>query len=149
MKNSFLYSLFALMMFSFTATTSFAADKKPLKGEKLVVTIKSADVFESGMGLSLATSAAKKGAQVTVVIGAGASSFVMKTGGQPIFAAKKKTPREMLTEFMKKGGTVYLCNTCAEFHNLKDKDLIDGVQVVKSIKIWDRLFEDGARSMTL
>lgn len=148
MKKSFLFSLITALVFSFASISSFAADKKPLKGEKLVVTIKSADVFEAGMGLSLATSAAKKGAKVTVVIGAGASAYPMKKGGQPIFAAKKKTPREMLTELVNKGATVYLCSTCAEFHKLEEKDLIDGVQIVKSIKIWDRLFEEGARSMT-
>ncbi len=146
MKKSMLSGLLALLMFASFSVWS-ATDQKPLAGEKLVVFIKSGDVTESGMGLALAHSAVKKGAKVTVVLGANAAWFPARFGGQGIFAAKGKTPREMLQTIISDGGTVFLCGLCAEFHQLKEEHLIEGVKIVKSIKIWERLFEDNARSM--
>lgn len=127
---------------------SLAAGDKPLAGKKLVVTVKTGDVTEAGMGLSLAHSAVKKGAQVTVVLGANAAWYPAKKGGQNIFAAKGKTPREMLTAIIKDGGSVYLCSLCAEYLSFTQDDLIDGVEIVKSIKIWNKLFEEDVRRLS-
>lgn len=132
----------------FAAPMVAAAAGKPLAGQKLVVTVKSGEVMEAGMGLSLAHSAVKKGAQVTVVLGANAALYPAKKGGQEVFSAKGKTPREMLQAIIKDGGTVYLCSLCAEFQRVEEKDLIDGVKIVKSIKIWEKVFEDGAKSLS-
>lgn len=132
----------------FSIQAAMAAEGKPLAGEKLVITVKTGEVMEAGMGLSLAHSAVKKGAQVTVVLGANAALYPAKKGGQEIFAAKGKTPREMIQAILKDGGTVYLCSLCADFQKFEEKDLIEGVKIVKSIKIWEKLFEDGAKSMS-
>lgn len=142
------YPLAALMLMIGLNNLSLAADDKPLTGKKLVVTVKTGDVTEAGMGLSLAHSAVKKGAQVTVVLGANAAWYPAKKGGQNIFAAKGKTPREMLTAIIKDGGSVYLCSLCAEYQSFTQDDLIDGVEIVKSIKIWNKLFEEDARSLS-
>lgn len=139
---------YLLLMFALFATSAFAGDGKPLDGKKLVVFIKTADVMEAGMGLALSHSAVKKGAKVTVVLGANAALYPAKKGGQNIFAAKSKTPREMLTGIVADGGIVYLCKTCAVHQGLKQEDLIEGVEIVSSIKIFNALYEDGVRSMS-
>ncbi len=147
MKGSHLVFAFFLMV-CMSFGQAFAGEVGPLDGKKIVITIKTADVTEAGMGIALANSAAKKGAKVTVVLGANAALYPVKDGGQNIFAAKKQTPRELLGMVIKNGGTVYLCSLCATFQNIEQDDLIDGVDIVQSIKIWDRVFEDGAKSMT-
>ncbi len=139
---------FVLLMFAFASTGALAATDKPLKGEKLVVIIKTADVTEAGMGLALAHSAVKKGAKVTVVLGANAALYPAIKGGQKIFAAKNKTPREMLKAIIADGGAVYMCKTCAVFHDLSKKDFIDGVEITPSLKIFNAMFEDNARVMS-
>lgn len=85
-----------LLMFSIVLSPMVLAG--PLDGKKLVMIIKSADSSEAGMGLSLAYSAVKKGAQVTVVLGANAALYPAKKGAQRIFAARNKIPRDMLKE---------------------------------------------------
>jgi len=69
-----------LLMLSMTSFTPLFAegDDKPLDGKKLVMVIKSADSSEAGMGLSLAHSAVKKGAQVTIVLGANGLCILLK-----------------------------------------------------------------------
>ncbi len=137
-----------LLMFTLITGNAVAADSKPLENKKLVVIVKTGDVMEAGMGLALAHSAVKKGAKVTVVLGANAALYPVIKGGQGIFAAKGKTPREMLTAIISDGGTVYLCKTCAVHQGLKQEDLIEGATIVSSIKIFEALYEDGAKSMS-
>jgi len=139
-----------LLMLSITSFAPVFAkgNDKPLDGKKLVMVIKSADSSEAGMGLSLAHSAVKKGAQVTIVLGANAALYPAKKGAQRIFAAKNKTPRDMLKEIIADGGTVYLCSLCAKWQDLEPSDLIDGVEIVTSIKIWNKLYEEDAKSLT-
>ena len=149
MKNMKNILSYLLLMFAFTTSFSaFAADGKPLEGKKLVVIIKTGDVMEAGMGLALSHSAVKKGAKVTVVLGANAALYPVKKGGQNIFAAKGKTPREMLAAIIADGGTVYLCKTCAVYQGLTQEDLIEGAEIVSSIKIFNALYEKDARSMS-
>jgi len=139
---------YLLLAFTLLTGNAFAADEKPLEGKKLVVIIKTGDVTEAGMGLALSHSAVKKGAKVTVVLGANAALYPVIKGGQGIFAAKGKTPREMLKSIIAEGGTVYLCKTCAVYQGLKQEDLIEGATIVSSIKIFDALYEEGAKSMS-
>jgi len=136
-----------LLMFSIVSLSPMVL-AAPLDGKKLVMIIKSADSSEAGMGLSLAYSAVKKGAQVTVVLGANAALYPAKKGAQRIFAAKNQIPRDMLKDIIAKGGTVYLCGLCAKWQKLQQSDLIEGVEIVTSIKIWNKLYEDGAKSLT-
>ncbi len=139
---------YLLLMFAFAATSAFAAVEKPLDGKKLVVIVKSGDVVEAGMGLILAHSAVKKGAKVTVILGANAALYPAIKGGQNIFPAKGKTPRELLEAVIVDGGAVYLCKTCAVFQGLKQADLIAGVEITPSLTIFNALFEDDMRIMS-
>lgn len=140
---------YLLLFITLTITqAAFAADGKPLEGKKLVVFVKTADPTEAGMGLSLAHSAVTKGAKVTVVLGANAAFYPVKKYGQNVFAAKGQTHRDMLKTIIADGGQVYLCGLCAKHHGLKTEDLIDGVKIVKSIKIFEALYEENARSMS-
>jgi predicted peroxiredoxin len=145
-----LITLLSILMFSIISFNPvFAqADNKPLEGKKLVVLLKSGDSSEAGMGLALAHSAVKKGAQVTIVLGANAALYPVKKGAQRIFAAKNKIPRDMLKEIIADGGIVYLCALCAKWQGLQQSDLIDGVEIVKSMKIWNKLYEEEAKSLT-
>lgn len=139
---------YMLLMLAFTANSAFAATEKPMTGKKLVVIVTSDNVVEAGMGLILAHSAVKKGAKVTVVLGANSALYPAKKGGQNIFPAKGKTPRELLEAVIADGGAVYLCKTCAVFHGLNQEDLISGVKITPSMQIFDALFEENVRVMS-
>lgn len=136
-----------LILFS-TSSFSHAEEIKMLAGKKLVVIFKTSNVSEAGMGFSLAESGLRLGADVTIVLGAGASSYSFLKGGQEIFAAKEMTPREMLTRILKRGGTVYVCELCADFKGFTEKDLLEGVKIVKSNQIFAKMYEDNVRVMS-
>ncbi len=148
--NTLLKGLILLTTIILLSTISIAHAKegKMMTGKRLVVIIKTDNVGEAGMGLSLAESGLRLGGEVTVVLGAGASTYPLLNGGQEIFAAKEMTPREMLTRIIERGGAVYICELCADFKGFTEKNLLNGVKIVKSNKIFAKMYEDNVRIMS-
>ena len=59
--------------------------------------------------------------------------------------ADGKTPREMLEEFIQKGGKVLACPMCMKnVGHMTAEDLIEGVSEADP-QLWDILFSEGAR----
>ena len=148
-KKTLLKDIFLLILILLsTISIAHAEEGKMMTGKKLVVIIKTANVGEAGMGFSLAESGLRLGGEVTVVLGAGASTYPLLKGGQEIFAAKEMTPREMLTRIIERGATVYICELCADFKGFTEKDLLAGVKIVKSHEIFAKMYEDNVRIMS-
>lgn len=144
------FKLILASCFIFCALFSVAQAEqvKMLAGKRLVVIVKTSDVNQAGMAFSLAESALGKGAEVTIILGANASTFPFLKGGQDIFAAKEMTPREMLGRIFKRGGTVYICELCAEYKEFGEEELLAGVKIVKSKEIFAKMYEDNVRVMS-
>ncbi len=123
------------------------AVEAPLAGEKLVVFIKTDAIRQVGMGLHMARSAATKGADVTVIFGADGVIFPQRTGDQDVFEATGELPRKMIADIVAAGADVYVCKLCTIWLDLGDDDFLPGVEIVKSMTIFDALFADGARSL--
>ncbi len=123
------------------------ASEAPLAGKSLVVMIKTDAIRQAGMGLHLARSAARKGADVTVIFGADGVAYPQKDIDQVVFEATGETPRKMIGDILAAGGDVYVCKLCTIWLELESDDFIDGVEIVTSMTIFDALFADGAQSL--
>lgn len=121
---------------------------KPLFGKKIVIVISSDETEKAGMGIALGLSAAKKGAKTTIVLGAKALKFALLKSEQDFFVAKKMTHREILLKAIENGAEVQVCHMCAKALGLTEKDFIDGAIIVKSLKIFDKIYEHGAKVLS-
>jgi predicted peroxiredoxin len=140
MKN--IIRILSILFFSVNLMASNQAKQLPLTGKKLVVVVSSGENEKGGMGITLGLSAAKKGADVTIVLGAKALKFALKKSKQEIFQAKQLTHREILKKSLEKGAKVYVCHMCAKALNLTRKDFIEGTQIVKSLKIFNAIYDN-------
>jgi predicted peroxiredoxin len=142
-------SLLVITIISLFFVSSLEAQNtKPIKNKKLVILITSSNINEAGMGIALAQSARKEGTEVTIILGANTIYYAAKKGVQEFFPPTNKYPRQMLKDFIAAGGTVYLYALYTDFRGLKTENLIKGVKIVKSIKILNKLFEEGVKSLS-
>jgi len=143
-----LLAFLTLTVMSLHASETSTANKKPLAGKKMVIVISSGEIEKAGMGMTLGLSASKKGANVTIVIGANALKYAQIKGDQHQFLAKKLTHREILQKAIKNGAHVQICYMCATALGLTEKDFIKGSKIVKSLKIFNKMYEDGAKVLS-
>jgi len=139
--------LLTLVVMSLNASESLGT-VKPLAGKKLVTVISSGEIEKAGMGMTLGLSAVNKGADVTIVIGANALKYALAKGDQHQFLAKKLTHREILQKAIKNGANVYICYMCAKALGLTEKDFIKGAKIVKSLQIFNKVYEKGVRVLS-
>jgi len=126
-------------------STQKSVKKKTLSGKKLVVFVSNGDLQVAGMGLGIALSGVKQGADVTIVIGANALKYAFKEGDQNVYFAKGRTPRALLKEALKSGAEVQLCSANTEEMGLDEDDFIAGVKLVISTEIFAKVYEEGVR----
>ena len=119
--------------------------KKTLSGKNLVIFVNSKDLQQVGMGLGIAVSGVKQGANVTIVLGGNTIKYALKEGRQNLYLAKDKTPRELLQSAIKSGATVQLCSANTEEMALDEEEFIDGIKIVISPQIFKKVFEEGTR----
>ena len=127
------------------SSKSSVKKKKTLSGKNLVVFVNSEDLQQAGMGLGLALSGVKQGANVTIVLGANAIKYALKEGNQNIYFAKEKIPRELIQKAIKSGATVQLCSANTEAMELDEEEFVEGVKIVISPQIFKKVFEEGTR----
>jgi len=126
-------------------STNVIQKKKTLSDKNLVVFLSNYDLHVAGMGLGMALSAVKQGANVTVVLGANAVKYAFSEGEQNVYFAKKRTPRALLKAIIKGGGEVQLCSANTEEMNLDEEDFIEGIKIVISTEIFAKVFDDNTR----
>ncbi len=147
MKHIFL-TILALATISLSAADVADIDAKPLAGKKMVIVVSSGVIEKAGMGITLGLSASKKGADVTIVIGAKALKFALKKGEQKQFLPIHLTHKEILQKAVKHGAHIQICGMCAKALGLTGKDFIKGAEVVKSLKIFTKIYEDGTKVLS-
>ena len=54
---------------------------------------------------------------------------VTKGGADDVSAPGYAPVKELLDEFIGKGGSIWVCRVCASVMNITDEDLVDGVQI--------------------
>jgi predicted peroxiredoxin len=121
---------------------------KPLSGKKMLIMVSSGELEKAGMGFTLGLSAASKGIDTTIVIGAKALASAKLEGIQNKFIAKDMTHREILQKAIKAGADVQICAMCAKALGLGNDDFIKGAHLVKSLKIFEKMYEDGVKVLS-
>jgi len=123
--------------------------KKPtLNGKKMLIMISSGELEKAGMGLALGLSATKQGIEVTIVLGAKALTSAKLKGKQNLFLAKQMTHREILKKAIENGAHVRICHMCAEALGLGQEDFIEGAKIVKSDKIFEKMYEESTKVLS-
>ncbi|MCH9740238.1 MAG: DsrE family protein [Epsilonproteobacteria bacterium] len=143
--KALMVGLVAIFMF----TTQVQADEKPLNGKNLVVFVSSSDVNKAGMGLTIGMAAsAKAGANVTIVVGAGATQYILKDGKNSYFKPMDKSLQEVVKMAIDSGANVYLCGMFAKALGLSNADLVTGAKVVEGADIFGKLYMPDVRTMS-
>ena len=138
-------NLFALDVKDSNTTVEKKVKRKSLFGKNLVVFISNGNLQVAGMGLGIALSGVKQGANVTVVIGANAIKYALNDGKQNIYFAKGRTPKALLQDIIKAGAEVQLCSANTDEMNLDEEDFVEGVKIVISTQIFAKVFEEKTR----
>ncbi|MCH9813837.1 MAG: DsrE family protein [Epsilonproteobacteria bacterium] len=140
--KAFFIGVMTLLMLSSTAIAS----EKPLEGKNLVVFVSASDVNKAGMGMTIGMAAsAQAGANVTIVVGAGATQYILKDGKNSYFKPMDKSIQAVLKNAIASGTNVYLCGMCAKSLGLKNSDLISGAKIVEGADIFAKIYAKDAR----
>ncbi len=116
--------------------------------KNLFVTITTDNLKQSGMGVAIATAFQKAGVNTTVLIGANASSLVLKKGNQESFGPTGVSVRDMLVGLTKQGGKVMLCGMCAKFSEITKNDVAYGVKIVTPNDVAGALLAPSTQSLS-
>ena len=111
-----------------------------LTGERLLIMISSEALEKAGMGFALGLSAAKKGIEVTYIIGAKALTFAKQKGVQNTFIPISMTPRQMLQKSIENGASIQIYDIYAKMQGLEQADFIQGVKLIPSEEIITKLY---------
>jgi len=134
-------SVLLSLMTLFILSSSLHAENKKYPGKNLVVFVSGSDVKQVGMGTTIAMAAsAQAGANVTIIIGAGAVNYILKGGKNSYFKPMNEPIQDVLKTAIKSGANVYLCGMCAKALNVKESDLVKGAKIVESTTIFAKVF---------
>ena len=128
----------------FTGVNAQAGDNGSSK--KIVVTITDSSTMKSGFGLAVANAMQDAGVQSTVFITAEAVKFALKKGNNEKFAGA--TPREWISNLIKKGGKVMVCEGFVKLGVIKKEDMIEGIGVSSPAYLAGALFAPNSKAMT-
>lgn len=116
--------------------------------DKLVVLMtKGIDSELSSVGFTIANGAITAGMQVSAFLSSAAVDLVRR-GGQGLTHVPPLTPlAELITDFLGRGGTIWVCPPCAQTRGYEASDLIDGVIVTGASAMFAAI-KDGAATLS-
>lgn len=144
--RSMVKAMFVGVLALFMMVSQADAGDKPLKGKNLVVMVSAADVHKAGMGITIGMAASSDaGANVTIVLGAGAVQYVLKDTKNSYFKPVDNSLQEVVKTAISSGADVCICGMCAKSLGLKQADLVAGVKIVDGAAIFGKVFAPDAR----
>lgn len=116
---------------------------------KLVVVITHGmDDEKASVAWSIANGGIKNGLEVTVFLASAAVDFARKRGADKVrLNPEDPTIGEMMQFVVENGAGIYVCPPCIKVRGYEESDLIDGVVVMGSAAIHDRI-KEGAATLT-
>lgn len=113
--------------------------------DKLVILMtRGIDSELSSVGFTLANGAITAGLQVSAFLSSAAVDLVRR-GGQTMTHVPPLSPlAEQIADFMRRGGTIWVCPPCAQTRGYEAKDLIDGVIVTGASAMFAAIKEGAA-----
>jgi predicted peroxiredoxin len=123
------------------------ANSAPQKNP-LFLNMTSGDSWRGWMGLHFAHITLKQGHPVAIFLNLDAVKLAAKSGEQEKKPSMQRVPRDVLTDFIKDGGTVLMCGPCMTELGLKLDDLIPGVQMGRPGYTQGFIFAESARTLS-
>lgn len=114
--------------------------------KSIVITITEGSIVKAGFALAVANAMQDAGVQSTVFIAADAVNFALNKGDQPKFAGS--TPKELMGGLIRKGGHVKICEGFVKLGNIKQSDIIEGIEIAAPADLAGALYAPNAQSMT-
>jgi len=128
------------------ATSSLNANPSQVEPKKIVVTITSSSINQSGFGLAVANAMQDAGVNSTVFVAGDAVKYALNNSVNPKFAGF--TPKELIQALIKKGGKVMICEGFVKIGNIKKTDIVQGVQIATPGDLAGALYAPNSKAMT-
>lgn len=128
------------------ATSSLNASPSQVEPKKIVVTITSSSINQSGFGLAVANAMQDAGVNSTVFVAGDAVKYALNNSVNPKFAGS--TPKELIQALVKKGGKVMICEGFVKLGNIKKTDIVQGVQIATPGDLAGALYAPNSKAMT-
>lgn len=124
MKRLRLFSLLLLALVAFQMPAAFAGDDD----RSVFINMTNAeDLHAASMALSLASSAQKLGFPVYIFLNVHAAKFADANLSKDVKYADFPPVKDMLTEIVTKGGTVFVCSHCAQVVGVAKDEIAKGM----------------------
>lgn len=128
------------------AISSLNASPSEVSPKKIVVTITSSSINQSGFGLAVANAMQDAGVNSTVFVAGDAVKYALNNSVNPKFAGF--TTKELIQALIKKGGKVMICEGFVKLGNIKKMDIIQGVQIATPGDLAGALYAPNSKAMT-
>jgi predicted peroxiredoxin len=139
--------MFYIGLVSFTlALSSLNASPAQNVPKKIVVTITSSSINQSGFGLAVANAMQDAGVSSTVFVAGDAVKYALNNSVNPKFAGF--TPKELIQTLIKKGGKVMICEGFVKLGGIKKIDMVQGVRVAIPGDLAGALYAPNSKAMT-
>lgn len=102
----------------------------------------------SSVGLVLATGAQTAGMNVGLFLTSSAIDLVRNNGVNHTHVSPMEPLKQMLEDFIQRGGKIWACPPCTKSRGYDDSCLIDGVEIHGASVIFERI-KQGAKTLTL
>ena len=103
-----------------------------------------ADHELSSVGFTIACGGLTAGLKVSAFLTSAAVDLVRKRAIDMTTVPPLSPLRELVQDFMKRGGTVWACTPCVKARGYEQDDLIDGVVIAGSSKMHEKIKEGAA-----
>jgi predicted peroxiredoxin len=101
----------------------------------------------SSVGLTLANGALTSGMTVGLFLTSSAIDLVRKNGIDHTHVHPMEPLKQLLHDFIKRGGMVWACPPCTKARGYDESSLIEGVEIHGASVIFERI-KDGAATLT-
>lgn len=98
----------------------------------------------SSVGFTIACGGLTAGLKVTVFLTSASVDLVRKRALETTVVPPLSPLRELVQDFMKRGGTVYACTPCVKARGYEQQDLIDGVTIAGSSVVHEQIKQGAA-----
>lgn len=117
------------------------------KRSLVVMMTQGADHELSSVGFTIACGGLTSGLDVSVFLTSASVDLVRKRAVDSTVVAPLSPLRELIQDFMKRGGTVWACTPCVKARGYEQTDLIDGV-VVSGASVMHERIKQGAATLS-
>src|ERR1700704_1135995 len=114
----------------------------------LLLHMTTGDSWRGAMGLEFAQAMLKIGHPVAVFLNLDAVKLALRSGEQEKKRSMQQIPRDLVTDLVRGGAVVLICQPCLEEFGLRLDDVVPGVQLGRPGYLENFVFADNVRTLT-